>query len=314
MLFFGNDMNTMKKIQRTYVFVLFTLLWACSANTEQSSNSTLSGSDLQVFQHQGIDREYLLYKPAGLKPDAPLLVVLHGFTSNARKIMDYTGFNKIADQNGFAVLYPQGLIDKEGNTFWNVGYQMHSNQSHDDVAFISSLIRSIQESHQLSKRNTFVAGMSNGGEMTYYLLCEHPSLFSAAAPIAATMLESIYQDCKPIKSVPILALFGTDDKITHWDGDMANRDGWGAYRSIPDIVQFWVGKMNLPEPEVDTLPDISTTDNSFVVLENYISKETKLEFRFYKVVNGGHDWPGAWGNEDFNTSQEIWNFFETYLK
>jgi polyhydroxybutyrate depolymerase len=35
---------------------------------------------------------------------------------------------------------------------------------------------------------------------------------------------------------------------------------------------------------------------------------------FYKVVNGGHDWPGAWGNKDINTSEEIWHFFEKYLK
>ena len=29
----------------------------------------------------------------------------------------------------------------------------------------------------------------------------------------------------------------------------------------------------------------------------------------YKVIDGEHDWPGAWGNMDVNISQEIWRFF-----
>jgi polyhydroxybutyrate depolymerase len=31
---------------------------------------------------------------------------------------------------------------------------------------------------------------------------------------------------------------------------------------------------------------------------------------FYNVINGGHDWPGEWGNMDINVSKEIWSFFE----
>ena len=33
------------------------------------------------------------------------------------------------------------------------------------------------------------------------------------------------------------------------------------------------------------------------------------EVWLYKVINGGHDWPGASGNMDINSSQEIIDFF-----
>jgi len=37
------------------------------------------------------------------------------------------------------------------------------------------------------------------------------------------------------------------------------------------------------------------------------------EVWLYKVVNGGHEWPGAWGNMDINAGEEVWNFFSQYL-
>jgi hypothetical protein len=30
------------------------------------------------------------------------------------------------------------------------------------------------------------------------------------------------------------------------------------------------------------------------------------------VINGGHDWPGAYGNMDINSSEEIVNFFNGF--
>lgn len=37
------------------------------------------------FRHRGMDREYLLYIPEGIVPDAPLVMVLHGYGGRAMK-------------------------------------------------------------------------------------------------------------------------------------------------------------------------------------------------------------------------------------
>ena len=37
------------------------------------------------------------------------------------------------------------------------------------------------------------------------------------------------------------------------------------------------------------------------------------EVWLYKIVNGEHDWPGAWGNMDISASVEAWLFFERFL-
>ena len=78
-------------------------------------------------------REYIYYAPANLAPKAPLVMVLHGFTSNAERIMEYSGMNEIAKENGFAVVYPQGTKDKEGNTFLS----NYSGRTHEYINSIS---------------------------------------------------------------------------------------------------------------------------------------------------------------------------------
>ena len=64
------------------------------------------------FIHDGTNREYIYYSPNNLPVNAPLVFVAHGFTGSAIGIMGYSGMNTIADQNGFAVCYPKGTVDK----------------------------------------------------------------------------------------------------------------------------------------------------------------------------------------------------------
>ena len=33
----------------------------------------------ETFRHKGLEREYFLYLPDGMKEDAPLVIVLHGY-------------------------------------------------------------------------------------------------------------------------------------------------------------------------------------------------------------------------------------------
>ncbi|MDG2448735.1 MAG: hypothetical protein P8M34_03825, partial [Saprospiraceae bacterium] len=71
---------------------------------------------------------------------------------------------------------------------------------------------------------------------------------------------------------------------------------------------------NLHLTEIDTLPNLIIEDSSYVVSQKYVRTEDEIEFLFYEVIGGGHDWPGAWGNKDMNTSKEIWNFFQRHAQ
>jgi len=265
------------------------------------------------FNHNSLVREYIYYAPSDLQKGAPLVFVLHGYTGDASSIQHYAGMNAIADQYGFAVCYPRGTVDYRGNRFWNVGYDFHSGVTVDDVEYLVQLANYLQNQHQLSPQNTFVTGMSNGGEMCYLLACKAPSIFKAIAPVAGMMLQTFFNSCDSTRPIPIFEIHGTNDQINRFNGDITGNDGWGAYPDIPFTINYWVRSNGCTSYQIDTLPNINTEDDSFVICEKYLNGINDNQVWFYKIINGGHDWPGSTGNKDMETSRQIWSFFNTFI-
>ncbi len=263
------------------------------------------------FNNGGELREYYLYIPSSIQDNAPLVFVLHGYSGSAGGIMGYSGMNAVAEQNGFAVCYPQGLSDQSGYNFWNVGYEFHDNQTVDDVDFLSSLAGYLQDEYNLNEENTFSTGMSNGGDMSYMLGCQANDIFTAIAPVAGCMMEEIYNTCDS-SPVPVFEIHGDNDDVTLWDGDMQNNDGWGAYYSIEDGIELWVEINGCQNNEEIFLPNTNLSDGSYIINHRYFDCNENAEVWLYEVVNGGHDWPGSYGNMDINASEEIWRFFSQY--
>ena len=127
----------------------------------------------------------------------------------------------VADRNGFAVCYPQGLKDPKGNSSWNVGYPSQEGMKTDDVDFIVKLSRHISREFGLSRENIFLTGMSNGGEMCYLTAQKKPKAFKAIASIAGLTLT----DMMPLRyrrPVPFMEVHGTEDRTSEWTGDPEN--------------------------------------------------------------------------------------------
>ena len=262
-----------------------------------------------IFNWDKIDREYLLYTPPNLVENAPLVFVFHGYTGSAPGIMNYCGMNEVADENGFAVCYPQGTEDQYGNNFFNVGYDFQNNPEVDDLGFTIALAEYLQETHQFSSTNTFSTGMSNGGDFSYLLACQASETFRAIAPVAGLIMEEIYNNCSPSEPVPVFETHGTEDDVSLYEGDLNNNDGWGAYLDIPTTIDYWVNQNNLTDVTFLELPNTNPNDGSIIESYVYTSELSNNEVWLYKVIGGGHDWPGSGGNMDVNISEEIWRFF-----
>jgi polyhydroxybutyrate depolymerase len=273
-----------------------------------------ANSQVHYITINGQTREYYLYLPDSLSSDTPLVFALHGYSGSAVSMRNYTGFNQIAENNGFVVCYPQGLTDQWGNSFWNVGYDFHQNETVDDVEFLTVLAQYLQNEYNLNAQNTFCTGMSNGGDMCYLLACQAPGIFKAVAPVAGCMMEWIYSSCNPSNPIPVLEIHGTDDDITYWNGDMNNTQGYGAYLPVLTTFDFWIQLNECTQSVIDTFPDINLSDGSIVISEKFTDGINNNEVWLYKVEGGGHDWPGSSGNIDINASEEIWNFFDQSIQ
>ena len=279
----------------------------------------------EAITHGGLERQFIVHVPQNLPArNAGLVIAMHGYGSSAENIMAYSGLNALADEHGYIVAYPQGTQDRQGNAFFNVGYAFHSDSAVDDVGFIRALVAGLVESYQIDPRRVYATGMSNGGDMSYLLACRAADVFRAIAPVAGTMMQATADNCAPGTPMPVLALNGTADNVTRYAGDYANKEGWGAYISVSDVIELWArhaGAQAQP-PEVLNYP----SDQSITVI-GYLAEGGGPEIILYQVEGGGHDWPGArfawWDlrrllsvyamgfgeHRSFDTSAYIFDFF-----
>lgn len=265
-----------------------------------------------------MDRTYWLYIPENLSEYAPLVLVLHGYGGKAEGYQPE--MINTADKYGFAVCYPQGAKDLNGKNgkgsknCWNVGYCFHQDQNlkTDDIDFICSLAKHLQKTYGLKKENTFLTGMSNGGEMCYLMATLRPDAFTAYAPIAGLTMEWSYKKYSPKKAVPMMEVHGTADKTSRWEGDPQNEGKWGAYISVPLAVSNWAAEAKCTHTESTELPLMRNK----VILHRHLGgvpaweDGPAVEVRLYEVIGGTH----SWALKDLATCDEVWKFFSIYLR
>lgn len=253
-------------------------------------------ADQYSFEHGGLHRSYRLYKPAGLPPKAPLVVVLHGWgqTSDASYAF---GFNQLADKYGFAAAYPLGESSQ-----WNAALD----KGVDDVDFLSKLAQYLQTEHGLDPDKTFVTGFSMGGYMSYTLACQASDVFKAAAPVAALMDGKVFNDCKPAVPMSILHIHGTMDSLVPIGGNPKDDSP-----SVAATIDFWV-KLNA------CTPDGTATISKKTTAHYYRNGVGGNEVHYYEMSGIDHLWPGLpvdkkgfIDDSGFNAAEAIWDFFRT---
>ena len=291
-------------------------------------NASSIVSDHRTIIHEGVEREYLVHVPENLNNDSPIVFVIHGYTGSAEGIAAYSGMNSIAEREGFIAVYPQGTIDSYGNAFFNVGYEFNDDSPINDVSFIRELVKSISQEFNLKRKRAFATGMSNGGDMSYLLACTSSDLFKAVAPVAGVLMKGLKDSCKFNSPVPIFEIHGTADKISLFEGDLNNEEGWGAYYDLPSTIDFFAERYQLANKSIKQITSKESGADYDIFFERHWSDDLEEEVWMYRIENGRHVWPGIkfnwWnnplaryyfgsGNEDINASEEVWAFFKKYL-
>ncbi|MGY8925368.1 MAG: T9SS type A sorting domain-containing protein [Flavobacteriales bacterium] len=268
------------------------------------SFSYAQGYISETIQYDGLTREYSIYVPASYDGTTsfPLLFNFHGGGGDIASQIAIADMSTIADTANFIVVYPQARQDpSDGNSF---NWIPKVPGTFDDVPFISSLIDTIAINYEIDQNRIYACGYSLGGDMSFELACKLNSRIAAIAPVARTMQANPDSFCFPEHPTGVLTILGTDDNTSPYNG--ITYLGTEYYLSAAATHSYWANHNNC-----DVNPTMSTVSPS---VERYTWSTTSgcSYVEELKVIGGGHDWPGSFGNMTIDASEEIWQFVSRY--
>lgn len=281
-------------------FLLLSAAAAAAPMGEVASKSGMVG---------GRERYFIEYIPKTLKPNAPLLFVLHPSGGDGASMRDYSNyeFDELADQNGFLVVYPDGFENtwndcRGGSPFSSKALKI------DDVGFIRRLIDHEVETRKIDRKRVFAAGWSNGAQLAYRLGLERPEDFAGIAAISASVPVKASLDCGETgKPIPAMIINGTADPINPFAGGMVRLGGaqLGNVLSSEDTARYWARLLGITA--APTAADLPHKGGRTSVSGLTWMKDGKPAVVHYTVKNGGHAMPLK--GEDLDSPVAIWNFF-----
>ena len=137
----------------------------------------------RTLQHPAGARDYKLYRPAAQANDTsrlqPLVVMLHGCTQSADDFAAGTQMNRLADQHGFLVLYPEQSAGASTSRCWNWFRPQDQVREGGEPALIAAMVRAVMDEQPVDAQRVYVAGLSAGAAMAVVLGETWPDLFAA---------------------------------------------------------------------------------------------------------------------------------------
>jgi poly(hydroxyalkanoate) depolymerase family esterase len=132
------------------------------------------------FRSDAGARAYKLYVPARLSSTPmPLVVMLHGCTQSADDFAAGTQMNRLAEEHGFLVVYPEQAPNANGSKCWN-WFKAHDQlRDGGEPSLIAGITREIAEKYPVDARRIYVAGLSAGAAMAVILGETYPELYAA---------------------------------------------------------------------------------------------------------------------------------------
>lgn len=190
--------------------------------TEGCVTSVAAGH--HVFRCDGIAYDVEL-SGACARGGCGLIVDVHGATMNADVQDRNTGLRRLGAERGYVVVQPTAPASAAGPS-WD--------PARDDPRVLS-FVRLALRALAIDPDRVHMTGFSQGGYMTWRMLCQHADLFASVAPAAAAS-GTLFDACpfsataRPAREVPVLYMHGREDRIVAWSFAPPQRDavvaGW----------------------------------------------------------------------------------------
>jgi len=132
-----------------------------------------------LFSNAAGTRSYSLYVPPHhTMRGMPLLVMLHGCKQDPEDFAAGTRMNRLADELGFAVVYPAQSARANVSGCWNWFQPVHQRRE-GEPSLIAGITREVVMRYGFDAGRIYVAGFSAGGAMAAVMVNAYPELYAA---------------------------------------------------------------------------------------------------------------------------------------
>jgi polyhydroxybutyrate depolymerase len=287
-------------MRRFALFFLPWLLLACSSGAAQKPVVKPGTYDKTIAEGK-LSRTYKLVVPKGYdgRHALPLVILLHGWTSNADQILAITKFGDKADKESFFLAVPNGTPGIGQTKGWNVGFLDLGAAGVDDVTFVNDILDACERDLMVDSKRIYVTGHSNGAMLAHRIGAELGKRIAAIAPVSGSVGMGQTLIGKPVAPVSVLIIHGDQDETVAYD---EKAKAFLMSISAEKSAKFWA----------DANSCTSAVQSRFGKnqLERWIGGKGDTQVEFITVAGGHHAWP----TDPFNATDAIWDFFRMHPK
>ena len=203
-----------------------------------------------------------VYTPASLPANPALVVALHGCSQGAS---DYVkaGWNTLADERGFIVLYPQVVTTPVNGGCFDWFDSSQQSASGDEVTSILQMVSKLEATNGVDASRVYVTGLSSGAAMANVLLAVAPGVFSRGQVLAGVPFKcatDVWSGTNCMSSPPsksasqwaaLVPSTTTPPRVQLWHG---TSDGTVNVANVDEELKQWAGVNG-----IDTTVDATST-------------------------------------------------------
>lgn len=124
-----------------------------------------------------------IHLPPQLAKGSSLVVVLHGSKQDAETYNHGSGWSTMADECGFALLFPEQRRENNANLSFNWFGRTNTERDAGEPLSIRQMIEHVVSDLEIDPSRIFVTGLSSGGAMACVMLATYPEVFAGGAVI-----------------------------------------------------------------------------------------------------------------------------------
>ncbi|GAB2854394.1 PHB depolymerase family esterase [Pseudoduganella ginsengisoli] len=267
-------------------------------------------------QPPGRRMAYWLYLPDQPAPALgwPLIVMLHGCQQSATQFAQGTRMNRVAEQKGYAVLYPQQLASSQAQRCWR-WYDSATQQGGGDTELLAMLVAKVCVQHGFNVRRIYACGLSAGAGMAAVLALNHPELIAAvglhSGPVFgaghtpagalhvmrhgavshADAIEGVLRGRPGFPGMPALLIQGDADHVVHPVNQQQLTRQWLLLNGLPLSARATV-----------TSRDATRSGSRHAHTIRDYAAGNKVVLRVASIAGLGHAWSGGDPEWKFNAA------------